>query len=381
MDVQGAHRRPARVIVCFRGEGSSGGSGNPRGFPNGKPSRPSAKLLRLLHLKQPLRMPSPPIQDEPVPCPECGYDLRGSGAPNCPECGRAVSRASIVRSQRSGHFGSPDSESDSIVGQSVLELDRIRRSLFWTLPLWLGCVGLPGPGTLLWLLLAIGSAARCLTLWQVRRERGRFWDASSEWAQRWWLLARAELAVAAAGAFLLILVSFTHAPAFLEWLLALLQCAWAALIALSNLAAAQIGLRMIMTEGEREPSRHLGLVTAVSLAAAALVQPLLLARLLPKLPPQFEWVAVGALILFVGGCLAGIASLILTREILEDAASAVREGERARRRAAIRDREDALARAVLQQQMERPLRPPEHPRSAQRSDDSDDPIPLADEDN
>ncbi len=326
-------------------------------------------------------MPSPPIHDEPVPCPDCGYDLRGTSAPNCPECGRTVSRASIVRSQRSGRFGSPDSESDSIVGQSVLELDRIRRNLFWTLPLWLGCVGLPGPGTLLWLLLAIGSAARCLTLWQVRREQGRLWNESDEWAQRWWLVARAELTVAAAGGFLLILVSFTRAPAFMEWLLALLQCAWAALIALSNLASAQIGLRMIMGEGEREPSKHLGLVTAVSLAAAALVQPLLLARLLPKLPPQFEWVAVGALILFVGGCLAGIASLILTREILEDAASAVREGERARRRAATRDREDALARAVLQQHLERPLRPPEHPRpAARRSDDNDDPIPLADED-
>jgi len=328
-------------------------------------------------------MPSQVIHDEPVPCPDCGYDLRGSSAPNCPECGRTVSRASIVRSQRSSTLASPDQESDSVVGQSVLALDRARRNLLWTLPLWLGCVGLPGPGTLLWLLLAIGSAARCLTIWQLRQEKGRVWEASSEWAERWWLLARAELAVAAAGGFLLVLVSFAQAPAFFEWLLVLLKCAWAALIALANLAPAQIGLRLIMGEGEREPSKHLGLVTAVSLASAALVQPLLLMNLLPKLPPQFEWVAVGAVILFVGGCLAGIASLILTREILEDAASAVREGERARRRAAARDRDDALARAVLQQQMERPVRPPEHPRSerapTRRGDDNDDPIPLADE--
>jgi hypothetical protein len=84
-------------------------------------------------------------------------------------------------------------------------------------------------------------------------------------------------------------------------------------------------------------------------------------------------------ILFVGGCLAGIVSLILTREILEDAASAVRQGERARRRAAARDRDDALARAVLQQQVERPTRPPEYPRSGRARDDGDDPIPLADE--
>lgn len=324
-------------------------------------------------------MPHPVIHDEPVPCPDCGYDLRGSSALNCPECGRKVSRASIVRSLRSRNLANPDQYSDSVVGQSVLALDRIRRNLLWTLPLWLGCVGLPGPGTLLWLLLTIGSAARCLTIWQLRQEDGRVWDASSEWAERGWLFARAELAVAAAGGFLLVLVSFAQVPALFEWLLVLLQCAWVPLIALANLATAQIGLRLIMGEGEREPSKHLGLVTAVSLASAALVQPLLLTRLLPKLPPQFEWVTVGAVILFVGGCLAGIASLILTREILEDAASALREGERARRRAADRDREDALARAVLDQQLKRPVRPPEHPRPARGDDDNDDPLPLADE--
>lgn len=317
--------------------------------------------------------------DEPVPCPNCGYDLRGSSAVNCPECGHAVTRASILRSQRSGRMEDPELQSDSVVGQSVLALDRIRRGLLWTLPLWLGCVGIPGPGTLLWLLLAIGSAARCLTLWQLRQTTHRLWDEPSEWSQRWWLLARAELGVAAGGAILIVLVSFSRAPVFFEWLLALLQCAWAALIALANLASAQLGLRVVMGEGERTPSKHLGLVTAASLAAAALVQPLLVSRLLPKLPPQFEWVAVGAVILFVGGCLAGIVSLILTREILEDAASAVRQGERARRRAAARDRDDALARAVLQQQVERPTRPPEYPRSGRARDDGDDPIPLADE--
>jgi len=273
----------------------------------------------------------------------------------------------------------PEFQSESVVGQSVLVLDRVRRGLLWTLPLWLGCVGIPGPGTLLWLLLAIGSAARCLTLWQLRQTTHRVWNESSEWSQRWWLLARAELAVAASGAFLIVLVSFSRAPDFFQWLLALLQCAWAALIALANLAPAQIGLRLVMGEGERAPSKHLGLVTAVSLAAAALVQPLLLSRLLPKLPPQFEWVFVGAVILFVGGCLAGIASLILTREILEDAASALREGERARRRAAARDRDEVLAREVLRQQMERPTRPPEYPSSRRASDVGDDPIPLADE--
>ncbi|NBX37109.1 MAG: hypothetical protein EBR10_07800 [Planctomycetes bacterium] len=331
-------------------------------------------------------MPSPVIHDQPVPCPDCGYDLRGSSAPQCPECGCSVSRASVIRSQRSSNLDDPQSGGDSVVGQSVLALDRIRRNLLWTLPLWLGCVGLPGPGTLLWLLLTIGSAARCLTLWQLRREQVQLWNASSEVSERWWLLARAEMFVALGGGILLVLVSFSKTPAFFEWLLVLVQCAWAALIALANLTSAQIGLRLIMAEGEREPSKHLGLVTAASLAGAALVQPLLLLGLLPKLPPQFEWVAVGAVLLFIGGCLAGIGSLVLTREILEDAASALREGDRARRRALTRDREDALARAVLRQQMERPVRPPEHPRPAHRSDggdgkdDSDDPIPLADED-
>lgn len=45
------------------------------------------------------------LADHDVPCPRCGYNLRGASEPKCPECGEAFTLASVFESARRKRVG------------------------------------------------------------------------------------------------------------------------------------------------------------------------------------------------------------------------------------------------------------------------------------
>lgn len=57
--------------------------------------------------------------DEDIPCPGCGYNLRGLTVPRCPECGNEFDWADIPEMRPSPPLVSPETVRRRVVGVSV----------------------------------------------------------------------------------------------------------------------------------------------------------------------------------------------------------------------------------------------------------------------
>ena len=64
--------------------------------PAASPQSLHAAPVMALHSRSPMTSDATPTADLPLPCPHCGYDLRGNVGGVCPECGRAFDPAKLV---------------------------------------------------------------------------------------------------------------------------------------------------------------------------------------------------------------------------------------------------------------------------------------------
>jgi len=297
----------------------------------------------------------------PFPCRNCGYDLRGGSREVCPECGEKIALSS----------GSKTSPSEDANSNIIQALEGVQKGVGWSLILWFGCIAAPWIGGLAWVALALVSAWRTLALWKLRQTTFVNEFGPNAVLGQWWNLMRAELAVAIVGGLMTAVASLNDVPLPVQLLLSLTHIAWVGLVGYNNLAALTLATLARQRFGEGAVEAHMKFAPLAAIIAPLLWVPFFLLTMLNRFVTVPEWIGATITIILAVGCIAGIASVVMTRTALQDAGEALLDYERkqkaARKRSSTRRSNPAQSTDENVREHRRPI--------------DDDPIPLADDPN
>ncbi len=262
-------------------------------------------------------------RDHPRPCPACSFDLRATLGNVCPECGAPFDEAAAI-------LGGP-SDPDAITALAEAFV-ALRKSVLFSLLIWLGCVAVPTCGGVAWFFLMLATGWRAIG--NHRLAQVTFFDRVEMpgFLRSFVPLVHAELAVGCVVAFLSVASSMSNFPDAAFVILTLGEVAWLGLISTNNFLTVQIARVVGMKCGREATTPLIRFVPLVIFGAPALFLPLLVVRLLNGIltSPLSDEITAGAGLIVAVGCIAGCASVFLIQAEVASACEGVLESRRAK---------------------------------------------------
>lgn len=248
----------------------------------------------------------------PRPCGFCGYDLRGTLGPACPECGGIIPCATASTGR--GEHDTRHTHADA--------LTEFRTATRGTIVLWLGCIFVPGLGAVACVILAIWSVWRALGCWRAKESGLLDTMQDPPYLRLLPQMVVAEVAVAALGALATISLSFLSFSTIPTVILVIVRAVWICLVAVNSFLITEIALRSMLLSQCPPYPWVIRRFTWLILAAPIGLIPFMFTPILEQFVnnPVIEIWRVGASLLAVIACVVGLAGIAFTQHALTQAA-------------------------------------------------------------